>query len=291
MIFNTRSYQDIDHSTGCSKGGASDRLRTSSYASGTNTRHTVDTPTLPARLRWLGRRLVLGGYYRVVHANYTHQWLAPTKQTPGGSIRSYDLYNRHGTDEMLAAIESRCGSDSVVYDVGANVGTYSLSLAAGGTGRRILAFEPAPPVATQLQANVAVNGFEDRIDVRAHGLGDTADVIPFYVSSYTELSAFDRESAERWEAHVREICEVRIDRLDTIAEETTPPDIVKIDVEGAGAAVLRGATQTLESVRPIIFLEIHEDGLAASTTAECRKILQSHSYDVVDRGEYWICVP
>ena len=234
---------------------------------------------------------MLGGYYRLIHANYTHQWLAPTKQTPGGPIKSYELYNRHGTDEMLAAIESRCDPDSVVYDVGANVGTYSLSLAAGGTDRRIYAFEPAPPVATQLQANVAVNGFEDQIDVRAHGLGDTADVVPFYVSSYTELSAFDSESAKRWEATVREICTVRIDRIDTIAEEASPPDIVKIDVEGAGAAVLRGARRTLERARPTVFFEVHEDGLAVSKTAECRQILESHGYTIVDQGEYWLCKP
>jgi hypothetical protein len=36
-----------------------------------------------------------------------------------------------------------------------------------------------------------------------------------------------------------------------------PPDFVKIDVEGAGAAVLRGAAKILEAGSPVVYIELH----------------------------------
>lgn len=237
------------------------------------------------------RRLALGGYYRLVHLNYDREWVATRKRTRGGAVRSYELYNRHGRDEMLAELERRCGPESVVFDVGANVGVYALALAAGEPDRRIVVIEPAPVVADQLEANVRANGFADRIDVRRCGLGAESGRQPFYVSTYTELSGFDRESATRWEADVAAVESIPMTRLDDLVSESRPPDVVKIDVEGSGSAVLHGGRETLERHRPTLFLEIHEDALTGDEPTDCRTLLDDLSYGIRERGDYWVAEP
>ncbi|WP_254864443.1 FkbM family methyltransferase [Halovivax gelatinilyticus] len=237
------------------------------------------------------RRAILGGYYRLVGLNYDRQWIAPRKRTVGGTVRSYELYNRHGRDAMLAAVDARAASDGVVYDVGANVGVYALALAAETPDRRIVAFEPAPRVVEQLRANVEVNGFADRIDVRHCGLGEVAGERPFYVSTYAELSGFDAASARRWEASVAAETTVPVRRLDDVVDEGPTPEVLKIDVEGAAPSVLRGGRETLERHRPTVFLEVHGDGLDGDEGLDCRSILDDAGYRVRSFDAYWVAEP
>lgn len=239
------------------------------------------------RIRWLGYR----SYYRLVEANYDHQWLATEKSTPGGRFRSYELLNRHGNDPMLAEIHDHCGSEAVIYDIGANVGVYSLALAADSPGRQLLAFEPAPRTSAQLQANVDCNDLADRLSVMNCGLGNEDGTREFFVSTYAELSGFDRESATRWEASLAESLDVPIRRVDTIVASHPVPDALKIDVEGASPAVLRGARETLETHQPTLFIEVHEAGLSADTGREVREILADVDYTIVERDDYWRCDP
>jgi hypothetical protein len=57
---------------------------------------------------------------------------------------------------------------------------------------------------------------------------------------------------------VREEITVPTLRLDTLLRHFPPPDLIKIDVEGAEALVLRGCEQVLEDSRPILVVEVHE---------------------------------
>ena len=239
------------------------------------------------RARWLGYR----SYYRLVDANYDHQWLTTETRTPAGRFRSYELLARHASDPMLAELDETAGPEAVIYDIGANVGVYSLALAVDSPERRLLAFEPAPRTSSQLQANDDCNSLSDRIEVFAWGVGNEDGTCPFYVSTYPELSGFDRESATRWEASLAETVEVPIRRVDTIVDSHPIPDALKIDVEGASPAVLRGARETLESHQPILFIEVHEEGLSADTGREVREIMDAVDYTIAERDDYWRCEP
>jgi FkbM family methyltransferase len=239
---------------------------------------------------WLERRRYRT-YSRVAGANYDRRLLATPQRTPGGWVRTYDLYNRHGRQEMLQALCARCGPSDTVYDVGASVGVYALAVASGGAGRRVRAYEPAPDTVERLRANLGANACGDRVEVRPVGLGADSGKRQFYVSTYPELSGFDRESATRWGAAVATTHTAPIRRLDDEVEAGPVPDLLKVDVEGAGADVLRGGRELLRTARPPVFVEVHEQGLSGDRSEAIRRVLRAADYVVDEHATYWQCEP
>ncbi len=192
---------------------------------------------------------------------------------------------------MLAEMDSECDEADVIYDIGANVGIYALTLATDWPGRQIIAFEPAPRTADHLSVNVALNGLAEQIAIRQLALGERRSEAPFYLSTYPELSGFDRESATRWGATVAESVRVPVQTLDAVAESEPPPDVIKLDVEGAAPRVLAGGRETLTEVGPTVYIETHEEGLDGDPVAETERRLEELSYLIQKRDGYWRCVP
>jgi FkbM family methyltransferase len=144
-------------------------------------------------------------------------------------------------------IEKSVEAGDVFYDVGANVGAYSLIAAkATGNGARVFAFEPSPPTFHDLSRNVLLNGCSDSIVA-----------LPFALWSETGLHSFKLRSLDPGTArhHVssdprpngpltQRILAVRLD--DLVERFGLPvPTHAKIDVDGAELDVLRGAERTL----------------------------------------------
>lgn len=261
---------------------------------------------------YVARGLVYRGYHRLKRANYARDWLVRTRETPAGSFRWYEPINRRGSDRLLAELDAACGPDDVIFDVGANVGAVALALTSEAPGRRVVAVEPSPPTVERLRANVRLNGLEDRIEIRPCCLGDDPGERRFYRSSEPALSSFDRESARRWGASIVAEETVPIRRLDELvgdgnggeSERETgsdddddddggrlpPPDAIKLDVGGTAPDVLRGARATLETRRPILFVE-SEAGIERSVPDETRGVLRDLEYAIREREGYWRCEP
>ena len=235
------------------------------------------------------RSLGYGAYFRATAFNYEHRLFARPNRTPAGRFRCYELLNRHGSDAMLAAVEANCGPDDIIYDVGANVGIYSLALAANEPNRQLFAFEPSPPAVERCVANIACNRFGDRIELHAYGLGEERGERQFYRSTYPELSGFDRESATRWEARIREIHTIPVRPLDEL--DLPPPDLLKLDVEGAGPAVVRGGYELLRETAPTVVIEIHEAGLPGRRSKQLQPVFEQLDYEITKRDGYWLCEP
>ena len=270
----------------------------------TRKNHQPDPPRnhVMARAMRRLRRALSGACYRtyflLAHANYDRRLLATRKRTPGGTIRTYDLYNRHGRHGMLAALLDHCGPTATVYDVGASVGVYALSLTADAPDRRVVAYEPAPPTAARLRANVAATEPAGGLEVRPVGLGETVGEQPFYVSTLPELSGFDPESATRWGGLVSSVATVEQCRLDDEVGHRRPdgtvrppPDVLKLDVEGAEADVIRGGRETIRRHRPTLFVEVHEEGLSDSPAERLQAELCALGYRIETYGSYWRCEP
>ena len=148
----------------------------------------------------------------------------------------------------------------MVVDAGANTGVYALAVAATCPDASIVAFEPSPTVVEQCRTNVRANGFADRVDVRAVGLGSETGEATFYRSTYDELGSFNAGNAGAWEASVADTVSVPVATVDGLVAdgEMPPPDHLKVDVEGFEYEVLAGARETLRRHRPVVYLEVHD---------------------------------
>jgi FkbM family methyltransferase len=140
-------------------------------------------------------------------------------------------------------------SGNVVYDLGANVGFYTLlaSVLVGKSGH-VYAFEPLARNIAYLRRHLAMNNIEN------------CTVVEAAVAASEGYSRFDPSPAHTT-AHLAETGQeiVRTLNLDPLVSrgEILPPDVVKIDIEGSELQALEGFQQTITKYRPTIFLATH----------------------------------
>lgn len=166
---------------------------------------------------------------------------------------------------LLEALRPACA-----WDVGANVGLWSLFLA-GFEPRiaHVVSFEPDQTNLRLLHLNRERNGLAARLDVREIALSDRPGAATFNADPMTG-STGSLESGERFiehhyggRTHAVQMAVGTID--DEIASGRPVPQFMKIDVEGHELALLRGGLHTLGEHRPALLIEVtrHADEVAA----------------------------
>jgi FkbM family methyltransferase len=161
-------------------------------------------------------------------------------------------------------------SGDVVYDLGANVGFYTLLAAklAGPTGR-VVAFEPVPRNLGYLRRHLALNQCEN-VSVVAAAVSDRSGTARFRDGPAHTVGTLARDERGY---------DVQVVALDDYCAAPAPR-VIKIDVEGAEADVLRGAARVLREARPIVLLSTHSTALRH----ECIGLLAEAGYGVVPMG-------
>ena len=142
---------------------------------------------------------------------------------------------------------------SIVLDVGANIGWYSLNLSRCVPEGRIIAFEPVKKTFDYLKKNISINNIKN-VQPQNFGLSDKEGIFEFYydpkLSSATSLK-------DLYENRKKKKIRCCVKRLDDFILNITPRiDFIKCDVEGAELLVIRGAFKTLEKMKPVLFLEM-----------------------------------
>ena len=170
-----------------------------------------------------------------------------------------------------------------VLDLGAHHGLYTL-LASNRVGSRgrVISFEPSPRERRALRVHLALNRCRN-VTTEGLALGDKNAEADFYV-------------VEKWEAGCNSLRppdvpastslrRVRMMRLDDWLEshEIAQVDFIKLDVEGAELATLKGAAQLLErKPRPVILAEV-QDVRTAPWGYPAREIIEH----LKDKGYKW----
>ncbi len=144
-----------------------------------------------------------------------------------------------------------------VYDLGANRGQMSLIFSSlVGPSGRVVALEPSPADHAALLANVELNGLDNVHCLNVAASDSEGDVQFDYNPEHPtqgKLTAVEPTYTVLGAKGFR----VKTIRLDSLLESEPPPDFMKIDVEGAAAVVLKGASRILDKRGPGVFLELH----------------------------------
>jgi FkbM family methyltransferase len=175
-------------------------------------------------------------------------------ESAAADARFHFVENGDSRAEMAAFIRMSRASrrDALLLDVGAHKGLFSLVHLASGPQHRALLLEPSTPLASESRALLDLNGSAARADVRCCAAGDADELRPMV----TDALGFARGAT----ADDRDAAEVPVATIDRLCETSHVwPAIIKIDVEGAEGAVLRGARRTLLRCRPALCLELHLD--------------------------------
>ncbi len=156
---------------------------------------------------------------------------------------------------MVASLAKQNISPKTIIDVGANVGQFSVATAKLFPNARIHSFEPQPQCVEQLKKNISKL---NNIKVYSIALGDEKAKKKFYVnsqnhsSSILPLAGFHRKAFPG----AQESGEIVVDvsTLDSMILETDllSPCLLKLDVQGYEAHVLRGGAKTLKRVDFVI---------------------------------------
>lgn len=147
---------------------------------------------------------------------------------------------------------------SVVVDVGANYGVFTLAAArAVGQSGRVIAYEPTPDVADALLRSIEINRFS-QVLVQRCALSDQTGEAFLSVSAHSELNRLAPLAGRGEGATVA----VRLDTLDAQCASLGlgALDFVKIDAEGHGMQVVRGGIRTFETYDPLVLFEINDGG-------------------------------
>ena len=164
-------------------------------------------------------------------------------------ILNFGVYEQTEWDVMAQLIPPA----ATVFDIGANIGWYSMNIARQAPSVQVHAFEPLPPTYGYLARNVALNQLPN-VHLHNFGLSNRAEHLTFYF--YPEgsgnASAADLGNSPNKQAF---ICEVKT--LDDFVQETgLAVDFIKCDVEGAELFVFQGGVATLQRQQPVIFTEM-----------------------------------
>jgi len=177
--------------------------------------------------------------------------------------------------EQTAAFVQTVKPGSVVYDVGAHYGYYSLLAAQlARPGGQVIALEPAPRNLFVLRRHIELNRIEN-ISVLDYAVGDREGEARFDNRAGSGVGHLSPQGP----------LAVRLTTLDRLGEQYPVPHVIKIDVEGAEESVLAGGRTVLKRAHPAIFLSTHGPALHES----CSRTLRDLGYSVREliAGELW----
>ena len=165
----------------------------------------------------------------------------------------------------------------VVYDIGANTGTYGIIAKAINPESKVYFFEPLTAAMSIVRNNLAVNNFQGHcFELALTNYNGTGDI---YIDKGKDFaySVTVNENLQPPGVAVDKL-QIKVSRLDTLAEELNlePPNLIKLDVETHEPQVLEGFGELLNTSM-VFLIEVLNDDLG----------LKLQKFFPSDKFDYW----
>jgi FkbM family methyltransferase len=192
----------------------------------------------------------------------------------------YGVYKRHFEAGPIDRLQEFVPNGSLVIDVGANVGFFSLRFARWvGESGEVISIEPEDRNYNTLISALRREGLFNRV----RALKAVAAAAPG--AMFLEINPLHPADHKL----SRDGTGLAVDAvvLDDLVRDKTDlrPGLVKIDVQGAEMLVLQGASGILKQSRPALFVELHEEGLSkfGTSVSAILNYLSQYGYE-----PYWL---
>ena len=163
-------------------------------------------------------------------------------------------------------ISKFCKPGMIVFDVGANIGEWTLTMANGvGAQGRVYSFEPTPFLFDALNKTVVANQF-NQVIVSPYALSDKSKTMDFYIQ-YDENELLDARLSrldspadfKEWITDGKKAKKIQVKTITldefAVKEKLERLDFIKIDAEGYESAIVEGGLTVLKKFRPNLILE------------------------------------
>jgi FkbM family methyltransferase len=170
--------------------------------------------------------------------------------------------------------------DSVVWDVGANMGLFAFPAALKARSGQVYAFEPDVELASNLLRSLRQTRNAGLfITLIPTALSDNDGLAEFLISQHgTSMNKLAGEG--QWYDDIYVIAEKRqvtVLTMDTVAKFLRLPDVMKIDVESAEIRVISGARATISRARPVVLIEV-----PTQNAQGVKAFFDAHDYCFID---------
>ncbi len=167
---------------------------------------------------------------------------------------------------MLGALQRAVRPGDVIFDVGANAGLYTRCALQCFQAARVIAFEPVPENVKHLKHNLRLGAIESRVQIVPTALAESdgqgvfqKDNVTFASGTLDAVSQGEPSQSHAQYKFAAVTITVDVATMDSLVSSgaVPPPAVIKLDVEGAEAMVLRGGRRTLAAHQPIVVVELH----------------------------------